>query len=116
MEGIEVLLDYFKKLQRAINNADLKVFKYKFVKKSRIDDLLVCTLAVMPESYKKAMKKRVSLDLYPSVACYNRLYKMIKRTFFLASDYYMIDFHEATVMLGSILRHLESDIKKLEEE
>lgn len=116
MENIEAFREYFNKLLRAINNADLKIFKYKFVKKNRIDDLLVCTLAVMPESYKKAMKKRVSLDLYPSIACYNRFSKIVKKTFFLASEYYMINYNEAITMLKSIIRNLEADIKKLEEE
>lgn len=116
MEGTEALQDYIKKLQRAVDNADLTVFQYKLVKKSRIDDLLVCTLAVMPDVFKKAMKKRLKLDLFPSVSCYNRFTKMVKRTFFLTPDYYLINYREATVMLTSIKKNLEADIKRLEEE
>ena len=116
MEYVTTLLDYFKKLQRAIDNADLKIFKYKFVKKSRIDDLLVCTLAVLPESFKKATKKRLKLDVYPSVSCYNRLSKIIKKPFILSSDYYMIDFNEANTMLKSIRLNLERGLKQLEED
>jgi hypothetical protein len=116
MEDVTALQEYFSKLQRAIDSADLKILKYKFVKKNRIDDLIVCALAVMPDVYKKAMKKRVQLDLYPSVSCYNRLTKIIKKTFFLMPDSYMIDFAEATTMLKSIKKNLESDIRNLEEQ
>ena len=116
MEDITALLDYFKKIQRAIDNADLRIFKYKFVKKSRIDDLLVCTLAVLPETFKKATKKRLKLDLYPSVSCYNRLSKLVKKPFILNPDYYMIDFNEANIMLKSIKLNLERDLKQLEED
>lgn len=115
MEDITALQDYLKKLQRAIDNADLTVFKYKFVKKNRIDDLLVCTLAVMPDVFKKAMKKRLQLDMFPSVSCYNRLSKLAKKTFFLAPDYYLVNYIEATVMLKSIKQNLEMDIRRLEE-
>ena len=115
MEDLTELLNYFKKLQKAIDKADFKVLKYKFVKKNRIDDLLVCTLAVLPDSFKKAMKKRLKLDMFPSVSCYNRLSKIIKKTFLLTPDYYMINFYEANTLLQSITKYLESDIRKLEE-
>lgn len=116
MSDIIALLDYFKKLRRAIDNADFRLFKYRLVKKSRIDDLLVCTLAVLPDSYKKAMKKRLKIDLYPSVSCYNRMSKIIKKPFFLAPDYYIVNYHDVIMMLQAISKHLESDIKKIENE
>jgi len=116
MEDITELLNYFKKIQKAIDRADFSVLKYKFVKKNRVDDLLVCTLAVLPDSFKKAMKKRLKLDMFPSVSCYNRLSKIIKKTFFLTPDYYMINFHEANTLLQNITKNLESDIRKLEEQ
>ena len=116
MESVEALQDYFKKLQKAIDNADFTMLKYRFVKKSRIDDLLVCTLAVMPSSFKKAMKKRLKLDMYPSVSCYNRLSKLVKKTFFLVPDYYMIEYSTALKMLQGIRKNLDMDIRRLEEE
>ena len=115
MEDITALLGYFNKIQKSIDNADLTVFKYKFVKKNRIDDLMVCTLAVLPDSFKKAMKKRLGLDVYPSVSCYNRLSKILKKNFVLMPDYYMVNFHEANTMLKSIKLNLEGDIRKLED-
>ena len=116
MEDITSLLDYFKKLQKAIDNADLRLFQYKLVKKVRIDDLLVCTLAVLPDAYKKAMKTRVNNNLYPSVSCYSRLSKIIKKPFFLNKDYYLINFGEANVLLKSIRQSIERDLIRLEKE
>lgn len=115
MEDITELINYFKKMQKAIDKADFRVLKYKFVKKNRIDDLLVCTLAVLPDSFKKTMKKRLKLDMFPSVSCYNRLSKIIKKNFFLTPDYYMIDFYEANRILQNITKYIESDIRKMEE-
>ena len=116
MENIAELLSYFKKLQKAIDNADVNLLKFRLLKKSRIDDLLVCTLSLLPDSFKKAMKKRLKLDVYPSVSCYNRLSKVIKKPFILSSDYYIIKYDEVYVLLKSIIKDIESDIKKLEEE
>jgi len=115
MEDLEAMQNYIKKIQRAINNADLSVFQYRFVKKNRIDDLLVCTLAVMPEVFKVAMSRRQGLEMYPSVSSYSRLSKVIKRTFFLMSDYYMVDYAEASKMLVAIQKFLSKDIKRLED-
>lgn len=116
MENISALLDYFKKIQKAIDTADFTFFQYKFVKKNRMDDLLVCTLALLPESFKKAMKKKLQIDVFPSVSCYNRLSKIIKKTFILSSDFYVINYGEAVTLLKGIKQNLERDIKKLEEE
>jgi len=115
MADIQALQDYFKKLQRAIDTADFAFLNFRIVKKSRIDDLLVCTLALLPDTFKKAMKKRLQLDVYPSVSCYNRLSKIIKKPFILSGDYYIIHYGEASTMLKSIKFNLERDIKQLEE-
>ena len=115
MEEKASFQDYIKKLQRAIDNADLTLFKYKFVKKNRIDDLLVCTIAVMPDAFKSAIKKRLQPDMFPAVSCYNRFAKIAKKAFFLAPEYYLIDYQEATTMLSSIRKNYEGDLKRLEE-
>ena len=109
------LHDYFKKLQRALDSADFSFLNFRIVKKSKIDDLLVCTLALLPEEFKKAMKKKFKLDLYPSVSCYNRLSKLLKKPFILSGDYYIVSYGEATTMLKSIRQNLDRDIKNLEE-
>lgn len=116
MESISALQDYLKKIQRTIDNAGLTLFSYKFVKKNRMDDLLVCAIASMPESYRNIMNKKIQLDLYPSVACYNQLTRVIKKSCFLFSDYYMVDYTEAFNLLKSLKLSIERDIRKLEEQ
>ena len=115
-EVIAALIDYFKKLQRAVNNADLTILKYKLVKKTKIDDLIVCTLTKLPDSFKKAMKKRLKMDVYPSVSCYIRLSKIIKKPFALNKDFYIINYNDVNIMLKTIMQNLERDIKTLEQE
>ena len=54
MEDVVAVKDYFKKLQRAVNEeAEFTFFSFKFVKKNRIDDLLCCILALLPDSYNR---------------------------------------------------------------
>lgn len=114
MEDLSELMDYFKKIQRALDNADFNLFSYKFVKKSRIDDLLVCTLALLPASFKSAMKRRLNVDNFPAVACYNRLSKLLKRNFWLFPDYYMVHYISAKTMINGIKQDISSDLKRLE--
>ena len=116
MEDITALIDYFKKIRRTIDNADFTFFKYKFVKKNKIDDLLVCTLAKLPDSYKRTMKKRLNLDTYPSISCYNRLSKLIKKPFPLSNDLYMVDYGEINSLIKTIIQTIERDIRTLEQE
>ena len=114
MEDLSALLEYFKKIQRALNNADFNLFGYKFVKKNRMDDLLVCTLALLPESFKNAAKRKTDLDNFPSVACYTRLSKLLKKQIGLFPDYYIVQYNSASAMLKSITKNINLDIKKLE--
>lgn len=109
------LQDYFKKIQKAIDTADFAFLNFRIVKKSKIDDLLVCTLALLPDDFKKAMKKRLKLDMFPSVSCYNRLSKIIKKPFILSKDYYIIPYGEASTMIKSIRQNLDRDIRRLEQ-
>ena len=115
MADISGLQDYFKKLQRALDSADFAFLNIRIVKKSKIDDLLVCTLALLPDEFKKAMKKKLELDAYPSVSCYNRLSKLLKKPFILSGDYYMVSYGEANAMLKGVRQNLDRDIRNLEE-
>ena len=116
MTDIAELKNYFIKVQKAVHSADLSIFGICLVKSSRIDDLLCCILALLPDSFKATMKKRISLDEYPSVSCYNRLSKIIKKPFILSSDYYIFNKNEVATLLMTITKNIERDIKKIEEE
>ncbi len=117
MADIIAIKDYFKKLQRAINeDADFTFFNIKLAKKNRIDDLLCCVLALLPDSYKKALKKRAVnvADQLTSVSAYNRLEKLIKKPFLLNSEIYVVQYNEALSLIRAITSNIERDINKLE--
>lgn len=114
MEDLSALQEYFKKIQRALDNADFNILNYKFVKKNRIDDLLVCTLALLPDSFKDAAKRKTDIDNFPSVACYARLSKLLKNQIGLFPDYYIVQYSSALAMLKNIKQNISRDIKKLE--
>jgi hypothetical protein len=116
MVDVEELKGYFKKLKKAVDTADMAIFGKKLVKKNRIDDLLCCIFATLPDTFKVAMKKRLNADMYPAVASYNRLSQIIKKPFFLSHDFYIFDESEALVLLQNISKNLERDINRLEEE
>ncbi len=115
MEDLSALQDYLKKIQRTIENADFTILNYKIVKKNRIDDLLVCTLATLPDIFKSTMKKRLKIDQYPSVSSYARLSKLLKKPCPLLSDYYLVNYSQTIAMFKNIKQNLERDIRRLEE-
>lgn len=116
MTNVVELKKYINKLTRSINSADLAIFGSSIVKKNKIDDILVCFIALLPDSFKKTMKKRVPIDVYPSVASFNRLSKIIKKPFFLSKDFYIFKTNEAITLIQNINKNIERDINKLEEE
>ena len=115
MVDIQALMDYFKKIQKAVDSPDFEFLNFRILKKNKIDNLLVCTLALLPDSFKKAMKRRLKIDAFPSVSCYIRLSKIIKIPFIL-NDYYIVRYNEIVAMLNGIKHNLERDIRLLEGE
>ena len=83
MADVTELKNYIKKLQRLVNSAEFTLFGSSVIKKNKVDDLIVCIIALLPESFKKTMKKRVPVDVYPSVASFNRLSKLMKTFLFI---------------------------------
>jgi len=116
MADVAEIKKYVNKLSRIVNSADLAVFGYSIVKKNKVDDILVCIIALLPDSFKKTMKKRVPIDVYPSVASFNRLSKVIKKTFFLSKDLYIFKTQEVISLIQNINKTIERDLNKLEEE
>lgn len=116
MANIVEIKNYIKKIQRLINGADFSIFGSSLVKKNKVDDVIVCIIALFPDSYKKTLKKRVPLELYPSVSSFNRLSKILRKPFFLSKDYYFFNTSEAITLIQSINKNIERDINRIEEE
>ena len=115
MIDITATKDYLKKLQKIINfDAVLSLGAYKFVKKTRIDDIMCCILATCPESYKKMIKSRTDAQRYKSVLCYGLLTKLLTKSFFLDKNLIVVNVTEANKMISSILGSIEKDIEAIE--
>lgn len=111
---IESLIDYFKKLQKIIRfESDFSFLGYKLIKKTKIDDVLCCILATLPEPYKKIMKMKEGKKL-SSVLAYGLLFNSVKQKFFLNPNVYLVSYNDATKYINTILRDLERDISYAE--
>ncbi len=114
MDDIQGLKNYFKKLKRIImTEADLKFFRFSFVKKNKIDDVLCCIIATLPKSYKRICMSSQSKD-FGSTLSYKILPKAIKRKFFLSPALYSIDRNYAVRLIDTILKTIEKDIQEIE--
>ena len=116
MVNITELKNYIKKLNKLVNSADFAIFGYSLLKKTKVDDNLVCILALLPDSFKKAMKKKTPIDQFPSVSSFSRLSKIICKPFFLSGDYYIFSTSHVIALIQNIDKNIERDIQKLEEQ
>ena len=115
MADITALKDYFKKLQRIVNlESSFKFFGKSYIKKSRMDDILCCLIASMPDSYKKYVKAEYDKRL-SSITSFRTLYEALRHKFFLNSDYYVVDVDQANKLISAIAVSIERDVKFTEE-
>ncbi len=122
--NISEIKAYMAKIRHAINSPEFSLGSTKFVKKTRMDDLWCCLLALLPKSYKDealrksqekiSKKNEVIIYKLQSVISFNKLKNIILKPFFLSSDLYIVDSDEVTVLMNSMLDTLESDIKRIE--
>ena len=62
MADIVALKDYLKKLQKIINfEATFTFSHWKLVKKTRIDDIMCCIYATLPDTYKRMLKTKTDI-------------------------------------------------------
>ncbi len=115
MVEIDAIKDYFKKLQKVINfDSTFSFASIRLVKKSKIDDIICCVYAKLPDSYKKMLKTKVDVKRYNSVLCYSVLTKLLARKFFLDKNLCMINITEANKLISSIILGIERDINSIE--
>ena len=108
------LKNYFKKLQKTIvRNADIKFFSFSFFKKNRIDDVLCCIIATLPDIYKKNIHTDLGKKL-GSVIAYNTLFNAIQKKCPFNSTMYMVDASKANRLINIIISTIERDISYIE--
>ena len=114
MLDVSDTISYFKKLQKVIYyEADFVFWGFALVKKNKIDDVLCCILATLPDSYKRLMKQREGKKL-KSIVAYEMLFNAIKGKFILNSNMYLVRNEDANKYISTILATLEKDIAYIE--
>lgn len=116
MVDIVAIKDYLKKLQRIINfDTAFSLGSYKFVRKSRINDIMCCLLATLPDSYKRVIKTKKDIQRFNSVLCYGALTKLLAKSFILDKNLCVVNVTEANKMISSMIVSIERDINAIEE-
>lgn len=83
MADIVALKDYLKKLQKIINfEATFTFSHWKLVKKTRIDDIMCCIYATLPDTYKRMLKTKTDIQRYNSVLVTGTSYKAYCKNIF----------------------------------
>ncbi|MBR1373204.1 hypothetical protein IJ750_05975 [bacterium] len=114
MADTAATIEYFKKLLKVIHyDADLTFLDVKLIKKSKIDDVLCCILATLPDTYKKLMRQKEG-DKFDSILCYKLMFKALKRKFLFNSNVYLVETNNAIKFATNVLKTLEKDIEKIE--
>ncbi len=112
-EDVAAIKDYLRKILRTITlDTDFKIFKSSYVKRDKIDTLLCCILAKLPDSYKKLMKS--SVKSYSSIVSFVLLQKVLTRKSLLNPNCYKINKERATQLINTVLTSIQRDIHTLE--
>lgn len=115
MSEAGAIKEYLKKLQKTINfDSTLNLGRFRLVKKGRIDDIMCCIYATLPDSYKKMLKTKVDVQRYNSVICYGLLTKLLAKTFFLDKSLCIVNINEINNLIASIILSFERDAKAIE--
>lgn len=116
MADIVTIKDYLKKLQRIIdNNAEFHFGKYHLVKRTKIDDVMCCILASLPDTYKKVVKSKMGGRRYESVLCFGLMTKFVNKKFFLDNSMNLVNANEVGRLITSICKTIERDIRAIDE-
>lgn len=116
MVDIEALKDYLNKLQKIINfEATFSFSHYKLVKKTRIDDIMCCIYATLPDSYKRMLKTKQDIQKYNSVLCYGLLTKLLSKKFFLDKNLCIVNVTDINKLINGIVVSVEKDIHSIEQ-
>lgn len=116
MVEIDAIKEYFKKLQKVIELESTFTFANIYiVKKSKMDDIICCIYAKLPDSYKKMLKSKTAAGQYNSVLCYNLLTKFLSKKFFLDKSLCVINKAQIFKLINSINSTIEHDIDTIEQ-
>lgn len=114
MADIAAIKDYLKKIQRTVNlDADFTFFGKRYVKKNKLDTLICCVLAKLPDEYKKKMT-RGDAKRFSSMVSLNLLQGVLTKKFWLNSDVYEVDLSKANKLITTFSSTVQRDINTIE--
>ena len=114
MEDMAVIRDYLKKIQRVVSlEADFNFFGTKLIKKEKIDDLLCCVYAKLPDKFKKYLKDG-KIKKYNSVVTFSLLHNALTKPFKFNKNFYAIDPNHIKSTIAPLLTSIERDIRMME--
>ena len=96
-DSLIVISKYIKKLLLLIkNDKDFELFSNYYIKRNRIDDILCCIEAELPDFFKTKSKDRIKPK--NSVTTYQNILSLIKAKFFIISNqYYCIPYNNLEI-------------------
>ena len=113
---IDAIKDYMKKLQKVINfDATFSIAGFKLIQKRKIEDVLCCVYAKLPEAYKKMLKTKVDVQRYNSVLCYSLLMKLLSKKFFLDKNLIIVRVNEVNKLISAVIVSIDRDISTIEQ-
>ena len=115
MVEVEAIIDYINKIKKLLDfGVDISFLNKRYVKKDKVDTLLCCVLAKLPNSYKR--KIRTSTSKFSSVNAFKLLQDNLTKKAWFSSSMYVIDYAKTKQLIDSVLQTIRRGIDDLEKE
>ena len=113
MVEVEAIIDYINKIKKTLDfGAEMHFMNKRYIKKDKIDTLLCCVLAKLPNSFKRKM--RVPGHKFNSVNAFKLLQDNLTRKAWFSPSMYSIDYAKSRQLIDSVLTSLKRDIEDIE--
>ena len=114
MAQIDEIKEYLRKIQLVVKNPEFSFVGSCFVKKSRIDDLMCCLMAVLPKQFNNILKYKTERYKYVSTLNIAKLKDEMMHPFLFSKNLYVFELNKIMVYIQNIMKSIEQDIEKIE--
>lgn len=114
-DSITEIKKYLNKLKMAVNSQALffNMGNWHLVKKNKIDDLICCIEANIPQKIRANINKINKIDL-GSIETFKHLKNILTKKFILNNNLYSINSNITNSYIQHIINNIENDIKHIE--
>ena len=114
MDDNNEISKYIKKINFIISNG-FKFFDCSLVKKNRIDDVLCCFFASLPNEYKHKIELGIKQEQsgLQSVDLYHKYVEELHKQFILNKEYCIVNLNRINKISSELCNKLNSDIEFL---